>query len=308
MAGCSLEAQPFAGTILQMTLTGVTPDATGHHLELWARDRFDDLLRIPSIFDTTVDGTSTRLFPYGLVIRPAIRMDDPCMIDAAGDLYTKAEAYQSTSYAGVPQTPEEQAQQVRSRIAQLTSPSSCDGSGGDPAFHCGHESSTVLGVMPFELVDDRGNVSASPDSPRTCETSGDAAGCIPFDAGPGDRLAACSAYWVHPLSYTPDPMQLTAPIHGALYGEPTYVTTTPPSSFDSIRVDSNVTLKGIRELWITVEPDQVDVLHRGPVLLDGVPDQGGASVVHFDLTPPLGSTATVSGTAALLTDLDGGGE
>jgi hypothetical protein len=301
LTGCSLEAKPFGGTVIQMTLTGVAPDAPGQHLELWARNEYDDVLRVSGTFDNA-DG---RLFTYGLGIRAAIRMDDPCMIDGAGNLLTKAEAYQPTSWAGVPQTPEEQAQQVRSRIAQLTAASSCDGSGGDPAYHCGHETTTVLGVIGHESTDEQGGVLAMAPAPlQTCETSNNAAGCISYAAKPADRLAACGDYWRNPLAYTPNPLQLTAPQHGVLYGEPTYVTTTPPSSFDSIRIDSNVGLKGIRELWLTVEQDPVDPQNRGPILVTGTPDPGGIDVVHFDLTPPFGSTVAVSGTASLLDTLD----
>jgi hypothetical protein len=310
-AGCGLEVTPFGGTVVQMTITGATPDPAGHHLELWARDPFDDVIRISGAFDYSAPDSSDtqRLFPVGITIRPAVTMDDPCMIDAQGRLLTKAEAYTDSDLAGAPQTPEEQAQQVRTHIAQLTSSSSCDGSGGPAAYHCGHQSTTLLGVIAYELVDDQGQLqSVVGAAPRTCETipSGQStAGCIAYDAAPGDRLTACQAYWSSsPLAYTPNPLQITAPLHGALYGVVSYVTTTPPSDFSSIRIDSNVKLSGIRELWLTSERDQVDPLHRGPMFIDGTPDQGGLQVVHFDLTPPFGSTLAVSGTAVLLDELD----
>jgi hypothetical protein len=296
--------------VIEMTLTGATPDPTGKHLELWARDQYDDVVRMSGIFDYTADGAAdtTRVFPFGLTIRPAITMDDPCMIDAQGRLLIKAEAYADLDIDGVHQTPEEQAQQVRARIAQLTSTGSCDGSGGPAQDHCGHQSATLLGVVAYELIDDQGaatSVAGTP--PRTCETipGGPAPGCIHFDAAPGDRLAACQAYWsASPLAYTPNPLQITAPLHGALYGELSYVTTTPPSAFSSIRIDSNVKLSGVRELWLTSEDDAVDPRQRGPIFLDGVPDVGGLQVIHFDLTPPFGSQLAVSGTAVLLDQLD----
>ena len=307
-AGCDIAAKPFAGTIIQMTLDGAAVTPAGQHLELWARDQYDDVLRISGIYDTTAAGRAVRLFPDGLAVRLAITMDDPCMIDGAGNLLTKAEAYHDATIAGVYQTAEEQAQSVRSRIAQVTSTSSCDGSGGTPAYHCGHQNATMTGAIAYELVDDSGTVvEIAPAGPRTCETvppGESTSGCISYAAAPADRLAACSAYWENPLAYTPNPLQITAPIHGQLYGELAYVTTTPPSAFNSLRIDSNVNLRGIRELFFTVEPDQVMPLARGPLFLDGTPDAGGRDVVHFDLAPPLGSTMAVSGSAALLVELD----
>ena len=296
--------------MLQLTLDGPSTSAPGQHLELWARNAYNDVLRLSGIFDYTPPDrdASERLFAFGLAIRPAVTMDDPCIVDDAGQLLTKAEAYRDTVVAGVPQSAEEQAQQIRAHIAQVTSTSSCDGSGGDPAYHCGQQATTLLGVVPYELLDANGAVmSVLPPAPRTCETSGNAAGCIPFGAAPEARLAACRAYWdKSPLAYTPNPVQISAARHGLLYGELRYVTTTPPLAFDSIRIDSNVALRGIAELWITTEPDAVDATRRGPILVDGTPDQGGFDVVHFDLAPPPGSSVAASGTAALLVNLQDG--
>jgi hypothetical protein len=146
----------------------------------------------------------------------------------------------------------------------------------------------------------------APPPLHTCETTMNEPGCLSFEADPAVRLAACRAYWdASPLAYTPNPLQLTAPAHGLLYGETTFVTTTPPSVFDSIRIDSKVKLKGIQELWITAEPaDAVDPARRGPALLQGVPGPGGLGIVHIDLSPPVGSTVVATGTAALEVELD----
>jgi hypothetical protein len=320
-AGCDLSAKPYAGTLMAMTITGAGAQMPGQHLEMWARNQYNDTIRVNGIFDTTVNGKDTRLFPYGIVLRPAVTMDDPCMIDTTtGAWLIKAEAYKDSNAGGVHQTPEEQAQSVRSRISQVTATSSCDGSpeSKDPVtkpFHCGQQQNTIIGTIAYELVDNNGMVTAiSAPGPTTCETSGNAAGCIPFDAAPADRLAACSAYWASsPLAYSPNPLQITAPIRGQLYGEVTYgPTIVPPSQFDQIRVESPVNLVGIQEFWYTVEQDQLDVPPpmadrapvRGPVFLDGTPDEGGMSFVHFDLSPPFGSMATVSGTAAMLVDIE----
>jgi hypothetical protein len=318
--GCDISAKPFAGAIMQLTITGAAPQPPGQHLEMWFRNQYDDTIRINGIFDTTVNGKDVRLFPYGFVLRPMVTMNDPCMIDTTtGAWLIKAEAYKDSDAGEVHQTPEEQAQQIRTRIGQVTSTTDCDGSpeAADPVtrpFHCGLQRDTIIGAIAYELVDDSGmTTSVSPVSPTTCETSGNAAGCIPFDATPVERKAACEAYWSSsPLAYSPNPLQLTAPIHGDLYGEVTYgPTLVPPSQFDSIRIESPLSLIGIQELWLTVEQDQLDVPppgsmrapNRGALFLDGKPDNGGLEIVHIDLASPFGSMATVSGTAALLVDL-----
>src|SRR6476660_8983259 len=132
--GCELSHRPFAGAIVEMTLTSVPASAPGTHLELWARNPYNDTVRVSGIFDyTDSNNRTTRLFPYGFAVRPAITMDDPCMIDRAGHLLVTASAYRDTAVQGISQSAEEQAEQVRARIGQLTSLSSCDGSGLDPS-------------------------------------------------------------------------------------------------------------------------------------------------------------------------------
>jgi len=316
--GCDISAKPYAGTIMEMTITGATTIPPGQHLELWARNQYDDTIRLSGIFDTTLNGKAIRLTPVGMTIRPLITMDDPCMIVTdhaskhAGALLIKAEAYDDADVAGVHQTPEEQAQQVRTRIAQIAPPSDCDGSPEslDPVtkpYHCGHPGQgTLYGAIAYENLDSAGMVvDTAVESPVTCETHGNVAGCIHYDATPAERLATCEAYWASStLAYSPNPLQITAPIHGQLYGEVTYISLGAPGIFDSIRIDSPIALKGIRELWMTTEPDVVDVMNRGPIYLDGTPGDGGREVVHIDLSPPFGSMATITGTAALLVDLD----
>jgi hypothetical protein len=297
LLGCSLSPAPFTGAVIEMTLTGAQPSAAGQHFELWARNANDDTVRISGIRDIVdpKDASKTiRLEPKGFVVRPAITMDDPCMIDDAGHLLVTPDAYPSTiTIGGITQTPEEQAAQVRARIAQLDDVF-CDGSGQNPASHCGHEPTALLAVVPYELVQPDGSALVPPPRPT-----------IPFTAPPDQRLSACQQYWsASPLAYTPNPAQLTAPLHGAAWGFVTYNTTAPPANYDAIRIDSGLHLAGIRELFITVEPDAVDAIHRGPTYLRGTPDPGGDGWVHFDLAPPFGSSLPAAGTAALFVDPD----
>jgi hypothetical protein len=297
LGGCNLTVHSFAGAVISMTLAGAPVTPAGQHYELWARNGNDDVIRLPGIVevqDPRDPRTSERLLPYGFFIRPAMTMDDPCMIDGLGNLLVTANAYPApTDFAGVSQSPDEQAEAVRSHIADITATSSCDGSGEDPRYHCGRQASTVLGLFPYEIVTDAGLATMiAPTMPP-----------VPFAAAAADRLAACQSYWANPLAYTPNPLQLSAPAHGAVWGYVTYVTLSPPAGYQSIRIDVPVDLRGLRELFITVEPDQVDPLHRGPVLLDGTPQVGGQGVVHFELQPPPGAAVPVAGSATVYTDL-----
>jgi hypothetical protein len=124
-----------------------------------------------------------------------------------------------------------------------------------------------------------------------------------------ERLAACQQYWcASPTSYTPNPAQLTAPLHGTAYGFVAYTTTSPAAGYDGIRLDSPTNLRGVREIWLTVESVSAEAVtqrlankdySRGPVFLQGKESPGGNDVMHFELTGP-----SAGGTAALLVNLD----
>ena len=83
-AGCdALTVRSFAGTVGQFTLeSGITATTipAGQHLELWARTQYNDLVRVPGYYDLT-NGLSSP----GIMIRPAISLTDPCMIDGYYD-------------------------------------------------------------------------------------------------------------------------------------------------------------------------------------------------------------------------------
>ena len=284
--GCDISVKPFAGTILQMSVSqNVTPSPPGSHLELWARTLYDDIVRINpenadrAFVETFTFGRTPQPFPDGrpgLKIVKAITMGDPCVIDAHGNLLTTADAYPSVvTVNGVEQTPEEQAAQVRNRIAQLTPTTECDAFG-----HCGGEpGNQLLAVVPWDETP-----APSFATPPTASA----------------RLAACQAYWAEsPLSYTPNPAQITAPLHGTVYGFVAFQTTAPPAGYDGFRLDTPVRLQGLRELFMTVEGTAVDPGARGPLFLQGVPDRGGREFVHIDLRGP-----TASGSAALLVNID----
>ncbi len=276
-AGCdALTVRPFAGTVMELTLDGINAQTIppGQHLELWARTQYDDIVRVPGYLDLTAGTTAT-----GIAIRQAISLKDPCMIDGYyfpgnpnGNLLTSPAAYPSAiSSGGVTQTPEQQAQEVIDRINQLTT---------NPSIASG---GPLLAVMPFD-----------PNVPPT----------LPDTATSADRRAACDAYTVNdPLAYVPNPFQLTAPLRGTVYGFVKFLSVTPPSDYDGIRIDSPLNLKGVQEIFFTVEGNNVDPLNRGPLFLISKRTQDGLGIVHFDLihADPNG---TATGTAALEVDLD----
>jgi hypothetical protein len=275
LVGCDdLTARSFAGSVIQMTLTLSSPNPmpADRHLELWARDQYDDTIRIDGITDAHTGESHD-----GMRVVLAVDPGDPCMIvtdpksPAYGELLVTAQAYpNTTTINGVAQTPDQQAQQVRNRIAQVTS-----------MTFGGLQAQSLLAMVAYT---DKSNLAAMQATSAA------------------ERAAACKDYWSDPLAYTANPAQLTAPLHGVLYGFINYNTVAPPAGFDGLRVDTPVNLRGIQELWLTTEsvpPAQVDPAHRGPLFLEGVPGPGGRDVVHFALSGPAGA-----GAAAMYVDLD----
>ena len=276
-AGCdALTVRSFAGTVMQFTFDGITAQTIppNQHLELWARTQYDDIVRVPGYYDLA-NGKSSP----GIMIRQAISLKDPCMIDGyyfpnnkGGNLLSSFTAYQTTVNSGVvTQTPEQQAQEVVDRINQLTTNTSI-ASGGP-----------LLAVLPYD--------PAVPPS-------------LPDTATSEERRAACDAYTSNdPLAYVPNPFQLTAPLKGFIYGFVKFLSVTPPSDYDGFRIDSPLNLKGVQEIFFTLEGNNVDPMNRGPLFMISKRTQGGIGVVHFDLVHA-DPNGTANGTAALEVDLD----
>ena len=272
--GCdALTVRPFAGTVMQFTLAAAQITPPGMHLELWARDQYNDIIRINPYYDFPNGKTST-----GLMIRQAITLQDPCIIDNAGNLLTSAAAYPTTiTQNGIVQTPQQQAQQIIDRINQLTTNATI-ASGGP-----------LLAVLPYDAT--------PPPS-------------IPDTTSAAQRLAACNAYAnpdpntdTDPLTYVANPLQLTAPAHGAIYGFVRFLSTVPPQNYNGFRLDTPVNLKGVQEIFFTLEGANVDPKNRGPLYLTSTLTPGGRDVVHFDLTSA-DPNSTASGAAALYVDLN----
>jgi hypothetical protein len=264
LAACDdLVVRPFSGTNMVLDLIGAQETAPGTHLEMWGRDGNGDLLRIPYRLAPGQDQQ------YGFIIRTAVSLADPCMINDTGYRITDARAYpKSTEAAGVVQTPEQQAGQIVLRIRQITA-----------ADHGGLQMSSLLLTMPW--------FDATPPA-------------VADDATPDVRRAACKAYWdTSPFAYTGAPLTLAAPIHGTTMGPVDYTTASPMQTFNNIGLVSLYDLGDLQEIWFTVEsvaPEAVDVLHRGPVYLQGYRTQRGRYAVNFDLA----GDNNVSGSLALI--------
>ena len=273
--GCdALTVHSFAGTVMQLTLDGVTATTipAGRHLELWARTQHDDIVRVNGYTDFTNGVTAN-----GIMISQAISLSDPCMLDGyyyhtgQGNLLTSPAAYPtSVTTGGVTQTPDEQAQQVIARINQLTT---------NPTIETG---GPLLAVLPFAT-------SVPP--------------AVPASATPEERRAACDAYIQDPLAYIGNPYQITAPLAGYVYGFANFASVAPAASYDGFRIDTPLSLKGVQEIFFTLEGDTVDPHNRGPLFLTSQLTMGGRDVIRFELVHA-DPTSSVSGTAALLVDLN----
>jgi hypothetical protein len=263
--GCdALSVHPFAGTVMEFTMANAPVTPPGQHLELWARDRYNDIIRVDGYYDEAKGLSSP-----GFMIRQAISLQDPCVIDDTGNRLTSPAAYPTTiTQNGVQQTPQEQAAQIVDRINQLQKDVQ-----GNP----------LLAVLPYD-----------PNLPPS----------LP-DATPADmRLAACQAYTSQSaLTYVANPLLLTAPKHGSIYGFVRFVSVAPPQNFNAFRVDTPVNLKGVQEVFFTVEGGTVDPHHRGPLYLYSTATQGGRGVIHFNLIHA-DPNSTVSGAVALYVDLN----
>jgi hypothetical protein len=308
MLGCALAAggcehfavNPFAGSKIQLTMTGADPTPPGHHLELWARNGDQDIVRLlaGSAPDSCLNnanactnsaGYSPTLSGYAIV--SAVDIGDPCMIDGTGNLLWSPDAQSGATDADRLL----QAQAVEKRIHELTD----------------LQPKPLLALVSYDDGAAQRPVRA-PDQP-SCTKLGKP--CIPDDATAPTRLGACLAFWSQsPFAYTGSPLQLTRPVHGTLFGMLDFASITPAQTLGGIQVISDFALRDLRELWFTeptakvatLDPDQIDCKAapdtcRGALFLQGNAGPAQNGIFRFDLSSPQG---TVSGTASVLTRLD----
>jgi hypothetical protein len=237
---------------------------------MWGRTSNDDILRLG--YSLTTRETNEI---QGFMIRTAVTLTDPCMINDAGFLLTDPRAYPSTiSFHGVTQTPAEQAGQIILQIRNVLDVA--DG---------GLQPNSMLLAMPWD------------ETPEPV---------IDANAQPAVRKTACQAYWgLSPYAYTPAPLTLTAPAHGLAMGPIAYSTSVPLNSVDSIPLVSHYDLSNLQEFWMTLEsvpPAMVDPAHRGPPYLQGYRVNRGDGTANFDLT---GSDPGVTGSLVLILPTSG---
>ena len=302
-AGCDrLSVSPFGGAKIQLTLTGGKPTPAGEHLELWARDGEHDIVRLlagPAADAclgaqtpcTNAAGYAPTLSAY--VIAAAVDFNDPCMIDGAGNLLWKPGAQVGPSDAERTL----QAKSVETRIHQLTD-------------------LQPIPLYAFTSYDD--GAAARPvratDAAACAKLA--SAPCIADAAVAADRLTACQAFWrASPFAYTGNPLQLTKPVHGQLFGMLDFVSLAPAQSLGGILIITDFALRDLRELWITeatgkvaaLDPNAIDCKTtpdtcRGALLVQGDAGTPERGIFRFDLASP--PPATLSGTASVLTRLN----
>lgn len=298
-SGCDhFRVEPFHGSKILMTLSGLPTTAPGHHVELWARESPDGSLEHQYIDrllaadgsrrpDGHPCGKDETCVPAAYAIAPAVafsgsgesfQLTDGCMIDAAGHLLWQPEA--SPREGDAPQG-ELGAKAVLRRIHQLT-----DGA-----------ASPLLALVS---IDDHEGERPAVDESQP----------------PAERLAACQKFWgASPWAYSGNPFQLTAPVHGQMYGPLDFTSVDPPQILGGIAITSDWALHDAVELWLTdsaasiadLDPSEIDCATRadtcrGRVLLDGAASPGGRNAIHFELSSP--SSASAGGSATIQVRLD----
>ncbi|MSP61179.1 MAG: hypothetical protein EXR72_12705 [Myxococcales bacterium] len=275
-----LSVTDFAGAKIELTLSGAAPTAAGQHLELWARDGNQHVIRLlaGSVRDECGgEGGCINNFGYhpalsAYAVAPVVDLDDPCMIDDRGNLLWKPEAQPGPSDA----ERQVQAAAVVKHILQFQD---------------------LRGIPTLALVSyDDNAVTARPK--------------LAADASSSERLGKCIAYWrASPFAYTGSPGQLTAPLHGQLFGLIDFASITPPQSLGGIQLITDYFLRDLRELWFTqtgakvaaLDPDVLDCKGnpdtcRGTLFLQGNAGTPARGIYHFNLSsrqPGVGGTASV---------------
>jgi hypothetical protein len=285
----------FAGSRLVLTIHGASATPAGQHLELWART--DDglgndlvtrlLFEVPPDLSIGQTGYSAQASAY--TIAQTVDINDPCMIDDNGNLLWKPEAQTGSDADKM-----HQAMSVEQRIHQLTDL---------PA-------SPLLALVSYDDA-------AASERPQQKDPNG--AHYIAPDADAPTRLDRCkNVFWARSphYAYTGNPNQLTAPVHGQLFGMLDFqnVAPQPPQIVGGINIETRFGLHDLREIWFTQTPATVEMVDpkeldcaahpqscRGTLLLQGDAGTPNKGIYHFELSSPL---TGVSGSAAVYTRLD----
>ena len=269
--------QDSAGAKILMTISSAAkPTPAGEHVELWALDG-QSVVRL-----NQPRGTSA---PVGYVVEQAVDFTDPCMIDAAGHLLWQPDGV--ADCFGHPCADDSErmlaAQSIQMRMHALTDL----GPGGSP-------------LLFFVQYDDQFT------SARPPFTQPDAA----------TRLAACKTYWAaSPAAYSGNPLELTTPVHGTLFGAIDFVSQMPSQIAGGILVETDYELKHITDLWLTqttatatnLDPAQLDCTKspttcRGAIYVSGTASPLARGTLHVDLASPTPGGPT--GAATIYNTLD----
>lgn len=325
--GCDrLTVESFHGSRVLMTLAGFSsPTPEGNHVEIWARsvapggtisttarvlaseggleadgakcrqpEAWNKEKRFAAACVPLPTGTTRNCGKQAFRLVPALGpfhlenghaiLDDPCAIDEAGNLMWDKKALDPAT--GQPQG-DLAAKALQKHIDDLLL-----------------NQPPLLALVPWDDDVDKAAVPLR-------EALKD-----PSKVDAGGRLCACRNYWyASAAAYTPNPRQLTAPLHGNLLGVVDYVTLQPPQSFGGISFPSDWALQNAVEFWITettalvneLSPTSIDCATssktcRGRVLLDGNGVSTGPGTTHFELRSP--DNPNISGSALIEFNLD----
>jgi hypothetical protein len=285
-AGCK-DLEPVAdygGSKIYVTMSGAKPTPVGAHLELWARNGDQEIIRLQP--DTGVDDQGrTKQGTLAYTIVPAVDINDPCMVDTGNDHDGTYELIWKPGSQPGPSDAEKivQAKAVEDRIHQLTDlqptplyalvayddlaysiPSVCAGAqkvAMDPTakpadkvpIACTTNADCKVGFCGKPCLPDESCQSVCVKRKEYCNCIWSVGPCgtdwsknsVPAYVGNCPNVNAQSQI------YTGDPRQLTNPIHGQFYAAVDFLSVKPSQISGGMKIESPFAIRDVRELWFT---------------------------------------------------------
>ena len=270
LASCDLVVTDFGGSKVYVTMSGAHPTPVGSHLELWARNGADEIIRMQP------DPSSA----YTIV--PAVDITDPCMVDTGADHDGSYELIWKPAAQPGPSDTDKVAQAlaVEDRIHELTDLQPTPMYALVPYDDLSYTLPSVCAASQKVAKDP---LAKPPDRvPVNCTTNDDCAvgfcgkPCLPTESCQSvcvKRREYCNCLWnvgtcntdwsktpvpaPCPSSasssqiYTGDPRQLTKPIHGTFYGAVDFLSVKPSQISGGMTIETPFAIRDVQELWWT---------------------------------------------------------
>ena len=331
LSGCDhFRVEDFHGSKILMTIAGngARPTAAGHHLELWVREGADDNPKSPQSIVRLLASTGGHEADQS-VCNPGSFFQDLVRFPQYNSCPTLLDSHVCTrqGYTIVPAVgPYEVVTDATGTHAHLLDGCMIDSDGNllwtaaakDP--NTGQPQGDLVALAIQRRID---QITIGAQTPLYALVPWDDASAMPHPSAKDPSLTAemrkcaCRDLWnASAAAYSGNPIQLTAPVHGALYGVVDFQSLAPPQLLGGVSFHVEYKLPSVRELWLTdttalvdkLDPAQLDCrAHpdtcRGATILDGYlsPDTG-RQASHFELRSPSGEALT--GSAAIETNLD----